>query len=129
MAKVQGRAERVPCASTKCDCITLALGVVLMAAPWALGYAAYIPAMISSVVAGLAISLCSVLALVGLPRPFEEAGAACGVLAAAAPSFVGFRYVHDATTAHAVIGMAVAVVSLGGLLWARSRSDAQAKRA
>lgn len=116
-------ARRGACASYRCDFVALTLGLALVAAPWALGYKDHHTAMFSSVAAGLAIWGCSLMSLRGMARPFEEAGAICGVLAAAAPWFVGFREVHEAVTAHAAIGMAVALVSLGGALWSRSRTQ------
>ena len=131
MAKAAGKLAHARCATSKCDYVTMALGVLLIAAPWALGYGAHVAAAVSSVVAGAAIFICALVALTGLPRPFEEAGAACGVMAAAAPWFVGFLYVHQATTAHVAIGMSVALLSLAGIWWARSRvpTTIEAKRA
>lgn len=108
-------------ASNKYDFVTLALGVLFLAAPWAFGYARVEAAAAASIVAGLAIVACAVVALAELPHMFEEVDAALGVLAAAAPWYAGFAAQRQATLVHVALGLAVTFVSLAELWWERSR--------
>ncbi len=106
-------------ASNRLDFITLLLGMAFLAAPWILGYGGNERATASSLVAGLAIVACAVVALAELPHLFEEVDAALGVIAAAAPWIVGFAQVPHAAAAHVVLGLGVALLSLGELWWER----------
>ena len=104
------------------DFITLLLGAAFVAAPWVLGYHANERAAATSIVAGLAIVGCAVVALAELPHLFEEVDVVLGVLAAAAPWIVGFVQIPHAAIAHVVLGLGVAALSLGELWWERSHS-------
>lgn len=106
-------------ASNRFDIITLLLGAALVAAPWVLGYGGQERASATSVVLGLAIAACAVVALAELPHLFEEVDAILGVIAAASPWIVGFANVPHAAVAHVALGLGVAVLSLGELWWER----------
>ncbi|MFO1136762.1 MAG: SPW repeat protein [Rhodoblastus sp.] len=106
-------------ASNRLDFITLVLGLAFLAAPWVLGYGGNERATASSLVAGLAIAACAVIALAELPHLFEEVDAILGVIAAASPWIVGFANVPHAAVAHVALGLGVAVLSLGELWWER----------
>lgn len=109
-------------AVNRLDFITLLLGAAFIAAPWALGYHANERASASSIVAGLAIIGCAVVALAELPHLFEEVDVVLGVLAAAAPWLIGFAHVPHAAATHVALGLGVAALSLGELWWERSHS-------
>ena len=103
------------------DFITLILAVALIAAPWALGYSGDRTAIASSVVAGLAIGACAVVALTEFTRLFEEIDVALGALTVAAPWIVGFAHNRHAVIAHVVVGGLVVLVSLSELFLLRGR--------
>ena len=65
------------------DSIALLLGAAFIAAPWVLGYHGNERATASSIVAGVAIIGCALVALAELPQLFEEVDVVLGVLAAA----------------------------------------------
>lgn len=109
-------------ASNRLDIITLLLGAALVAAPWVLGYGGQERASATSVVLGLAIAACAVVALAELPHLFEEVDVVLGVLAAVSPWLVGFAQVPHAAIAHVAIGLGVAALSLGELWWERRHS-------
>jgi hypothetical protein len=103
------------------DGVTLGLAICLLGAPWALGYSGDKAAVASSIVAGLAIAACAVVALTEFTRLFEEVDAALGALTAAAPWVAGFAHDRNAVVAHVVAGGLVVLVSLGELFWLRSQ--------
>ena len=103
------------------DGVTLIVAIGLLAAPWALGYSGDRAAVGSSLVAGLAIGACAIIALTEFTRLFEEIDVALGVLAAAAPWIAGFAHDRHAMIAHVVGGGLVVIVSIGELLWLRNR--------
>ena len=113
-------------ASNRLDFITLLLGVAFLAAPWVLGYGGNERATASSIVAGLAIVACAVVALAELPHLFEEVDALLGIAAATAPWIMGFAQVSHAAAAHVALGLGVALLSLGELWWERHGGHAGA---
>ncbi|HMN73977.1 MAG TPA: SPW repeat protein [Rhodoblastus sp.] len=110
--------------ANRLDFLTLLIGIAFLVAPWALGYGASERATTSSIVAGLAIVACAIVALAELRHLFEEVDVALGVLAAAAPWLAGFASIPHAAAVHVVLGLAVAALSLGELWWERSHSSA-----
>ncbi|MCB1542880.1 MAG: SPW repeat protein [Methylobacteriaceae bacterium] len=111
-------------ASNRLDYFTLLMGIALVASPWLFGYSGKEPAVASSIVAGLAIIGCAVVALADLPHLFEEVDVVLGVLTAAAPWIIGFSTIPHATIAHVVLGLGVALLSLGELWWERTHKTA-----
>ena len=103
------------------DGVTLVLAIGLLAAPWVLGYSGDRAAVGSSIVAGLLIGACAIIALTEFTRLFEEIDVALGFLTAAAPWIAGFSHDRPAVIAHMAVGGLVVIVSLAELLWARNR--------
>jgi hypothetical protein len=103
------------------DGVTLVLAVGLLAAPWALGYSGDMAALACSLLAGLAIGACAIVALTEFTRLFEEIDVALGALTAAAPWLAGFAHDRRAVTVHLAAGGLIALVSLGELFWTRSQ--------
>lgn len=113
-------------AGNRLDFITLLLGLAFLAAPWVLGYGGNERATASSIVAGLAIVACAVVALAELPHLFEEVDALLGIAAATAPWIMGFAQVPHAAATHVALGLGVALLSLGELWWERHGGHAGA---
>ncbi|MCB1541032.1 MAG: SPW repeat protein [Rhodoblastus sp.] len=117
------QAMRGLCASNRCLFIILALGLALVAAPGPMDYSSNSAAMTASIVSGLAVWVCALAALIGMKRLFLGLCALCGVLAAAAPWIFGFRNAPDAVLVHEAIGVAIALVALGGLAMSSVRAN------
>lgn len=99
------------------DVVTLILGLLLIGAPWALGYTGDHRAAIASVVAGVAIATCAIVALSEFTQLFREVDIALGVLTAAAPWLAQFATNRPAMLAHVAAGGLVLIVSAGELWW------------
>ena len=103
------------------DGATLIVAILLMAAPWILGYSGDRAALASSLVAGLAIAACAIVAMTEFTRLFEEVDIALGALTAAAPWLVGFAHDRAALHAHLAVGFLVMLISVGELFLLRGR--------
>ncbi|MDE2361866.1 MAG: SPW repeat protein [Hyphomicrobiales bacterium] len=103
------------------DGVNLALAAALVFAPWALGYSGDRAAVGSSVVAGLAIAACAIVAMTEFTRLFEEVDIALGALTAAAPWLIGFAHDRAAVHAHLAIGFLVMLLSAAELFLLRRR--------
>ena len=105
--------------ASRYDGVVLILALLLIAAPWFLGYSDDDRAMASSLVAGVAIFACVTSTLSEFTRAFREVDVGLGLLTAAAPLLLGFGADHRAAIAHLVIGGLVTLISAGELLLPR----------
>src|SRR5271165_674410 len=103
-------------ARSRFDGVILILAILLIAAPWLLGYSGDHDATATSIVAGLAICACVISTLSAYTRAFREVALALGLLTAAAPFFFHFGSDRRAVIAHLVVGGAVALISASELL-------------
>jgi hypothetical protein len=103
-------------ARSRFDGVILVLAILLIAAPWLLGYSGDRDATATSLVAGLAICACVISTVSDYTRAFREIDMALGVLTAAAPLFFRFGGDRRAIVAHLLVGGAVTLISAGELL-------------
>ncbi len=103
-------------ARSRFDGVIVILAVLLIAAPWLLGYSGDRDATATSLVAGLAIFACVISTVSEYTRAFREIDLALGVLTAAAPLFLHFGSDRRAVIAHLLVGGAVALISVSELL-------------
>ncbi len=103
-------------ARSRFDGVILTLAILLIAAPWLLGYSGDHDATATSIVAGLAICACVISTLSDYTRAFREIDLALGLLTAAAPFFFHFGSDRRAVIAHLVVGGTVALISASELL-------------
>lgn len=101
------------------DGVTFGLAVALIAAPWVLGYSSNEAATASSLVAGLAIAACAIIALTEYTRLFEEVDATLGLVTIAAPWAFGFSHIRVAVLTHVAIGGLISLISAGELVLLR----------
>lgn len=99
------------------DSAELIAGVLLFAAPWALGFAAASAAAWNAWIVGAAIVLVAVGALVAFSKYEEWANLGLGIWAAVAPWALGFAAIQAALWAHVILGLVVAALA-AGRLWA-----------
>lgn len=102
------------------DWADLALGLVILSSPWALGLAGMqLPAM-NAMIVGLAVLFLSVVAL-GWLEPLEEwLNVALGLWLMASPWLLGYADLVEPMAAHMVLG-ALVVLLAGSELWQESR--------
>jgi len=111
------------------DSVNAAVGVSLVASPWAVGYAGDTIATANAVVTGLALIAAALSAMLS-PHAWEEwTEAALGLWAIASPWALGFSARAEATGAVVVAGLAVLVLTLWTLTtdkdynaWLRNRT-------
>lgn len=103
-------------ARSRFDGVILILAILLIAAPWLLGYSGDHGATATSLVAGLAICACVISTLSAYRHAFREIDLALGLLTAAAPIFLHFGSDRRAVIVHLVVGGAVALISASELL-------------
>ena len=98
------------------DAVNAALGVWLMVSPWALGYAADMPAVSNAFLVG-ALLLAAALGAIFLPRAWEEwSEAALGLWAIVSPWVLGFSSDSLATSCAVVSGVAILALALWTLM-------------
>jgi hypothetical protein len=107
--------------AARLDGVVFFLAILLIAAPWLLGYASDNDATATSVVAGAAICACVISSFSNYTRAFREIDAALGAFTAAAPFLFRFGGDRQAVIAHLAIGGAVALISTGELLSRQGR--------
>ena len=98
------------------DGVIVILAILLIAAPWLLGYSEDRHAAATSLVAGLAIFACVLSTFSEYTHAFREIDFALGVLTATAPFFLHFGSDRRAVIAHLLVGGAVALISASELL-------------
>jgi hypothetical protein len=103
-------------ARSRFDGVIVLLAILLIAAPWLLGYSGDHNATATSLVAGLAIFACVISTFSEYTHAFREIDFALGVLTAAAPIFFHFGGDRRAVIAHLLVGGAVALISASELL-------------
>jgi hypothetical protein len=111
------------------DSVNAAVGVSLVASPWAVGYAGDTIATANSVVTGLALIAAALSAMLS-PHVWEEwTEAAVGLWAIASPWALGFSARSEATGAAIVAGLSVLVLTMWTLTtdkdynaWLRNRT-------
>jgi len=110
-------------ARSRFDGVILILAILLIAAPWLLGYSGDHDATATSIVAGLAICACVISTLSAYRHAFREIDLALGLLTAAAPIFLHFGSDQRAVIAHLLVGGAVALISASELLIPKHRQQ------
>ncbi len=109
-------------ARSRFDGVILILAILLIAAPWLLGYAGDHDAMATSLIAGLAIFACVICTFSEYTRAFREVDLALGVMTAAAP-LLHFSSDRRAVLVHLFVGGVVALISAGELLMPKHRPN------
>jgi hypothetical protein len=102
-------------ALSRFDGVNLILAILLIAAPWLLGYSGDYNTAAMSVASGLVICACVISTVSEYTHAFREIDLALGVMTAAAPLF-HFGSDQRAVVAHLLVGGAVALISAGELL-------------
>jgi hypothetical protein len=102
-------------ALSRYDSIILILAILLIAAPWLLGYSGDYNAAAMSVASGLVICACVIATFSEFTHVFREIDLALGVMTAVAPLF-HFGADQRAVIAHLLVGGAVSLISAGELL-------------
>jgi hypothetical protein len=104
------------------DGVILLLAILLVSAPWLLGYSGDHDATATSLVCGLAICACVICAFSEYAHGFREVDLALGVLTAAAP-FFHFGGDWRFAMLQMLVGSAVALISAGELLIPRHQQQ------
>lgn len=94
----------------------LVLGVLLLAAPWALGFAAMTTAANNAWVVGLILVALAVASILSYSVWEEWAMGALGLWLVVSPWLLGFADVQEALWTHVIIGLAAIAVSAAALL-------------
>ena len=97
------------------DAANALLGIALLLAPWGLSFTDETAAALNAWIAGGAIALIAVDALLNQHRWEEWANFVFGVWTVAAPWLLGFAGVSGAMYAHVVVGVIVAILAAVGL--------------
>lgn len=109
------------------DILSLILGLLIVIAPWAFGYADDVTAAATSWIAGVFIIVAAAIALSRYTRLFREVNVVLGVLTALAPWLLRFESNATAAVALAILGFLVAFISAAELLvWRGPGSELQA---
>jgi hypothetical protein len=98
------------------DIICLVLGLIIVIAPWAFGYADDTTAAAISWIAGVLIIVAAAIALSRYTRLFREVNVALGLMTALAPWILRFEANATASVALGILGFLVAFVSAAELL-------------
>jgi hypothetical protein len=101
-------------ARTRFDGVILILAILLIAAPWLLGYSGDYNTAAMSVACGLVLCACVISTLSEFTRVFREINLALGIMTAVAPLHFGSD--RRAIIAHLLVGGAVALISGAELL-------------
>ena len=94
------------------DIVTLIAALLLIAAPWALGYAHDSRAADASWIGGVVAGLIALAALIEFGEWMEWAALVVGAAVILSPWYVGFAGVPHAVAAQVVLGIVVAIASL-----------------
>jgi len=103
----------------------LILGLLLFAAPWAVGFATDQNAAWNAWIVGGGIALITVAGLAGSPRPAAWTNLALGLWALVAPWVLGFSALGWAMWSHLALGVLTALASTVEL-WAESEPTSRA---
>jgi hypothetical protein len=107
---------------TVIDVANLVLGVLLVLAPWGLGFTSQLAASQNAWVVGPVIGLVALGALVSFAEWQEWVNGLLGIWLVAAPWILRFSSTSSATFAHVVIGIVVTVLAASDLWSLHHRS-------
>jgi hypothetical protein len=93
------------------DWANMALGALLAASPWLLGFTGLDGATLNAVIVGLLVFALSALALTLLDRWEAYISGMLGLWAAVSPWLIGFVAYEAAVATHVVIGVAVVTIA------------------
>jgi hypothetical protein len=104
------------------DWANTALGILMVASPWLLGYSALEGATMNAVIIGFLVAALSALALTLLDRWEAWINAALGIWLVLSPWTLGFAIFEPARLSHLAIGIFVLAIA-GAEVWqTRSRA-------
>ena len=98
------------------DIVTLIAALLLIAAPWALGYAHDARAADASWIGGVFAGLIALATLIQFAEWLEWAALVVGAAIILSPWYVGFAGVTHAMAAQVVLGIVVAAASISEIL-------------